>query len=203
MARAAAALHLAGLAAAAVWLRPGSTLAPPEARVAYLARAPLPWTAGWALFFLAALSALALAALLARALRGRAPAAFRLAGVLLVLCAVPLDLVLDVLQVAALPRAAAAGDAAALLAWESSLAFLGLVVANGLYSAGFGALGLALLRAGHRPAAAAGLFTAASGLALAAAGLAEAPLAIALATGPTLVGFSAFALVAARALEAR
>src|SRR4051812_11422630 len=53
------ALHVVGLALAVVALRPGSPLAPIDARVEYLSRHPLGWSVGWGVWILCALALVA------------------------------------------------------------------------------------------------------------------------------------------------
>jgi hypothetical protein len=78
-----------------------------------------------------------------------------------------------------------------------------IVLANGLYSLSAAAMTLTLLRRGPVSGdfAAAGAVTSIAGLTLSFAGSVESQWLVEAATGPTIVGFSVWGLLAARAVQ--
>lgn len=197
------ALHGAGLVLASCCMRPGSPLAPLPDRLAYLATRPAGWSWGWATWMLCSLLLVAFLAALASRLPERRLAA-RLA-LLLAAGGMAVDLACDLVQIAVLPEAAAAGGAGLpLFRAAERLAFLGgATVANGLYTTAVlllaaGMAGAGLDRAATRAAAGA---TVSGGALLAAAGLAEEPALGAAGTAVAIGGYSLWALLVARDLS--
>ncbi len=194
------ALHGAGLALALRGMRPGSLLAPLPARVAYLASRPAGWSWGWATWMLCSLGLVAFLAALASLLPERRAAARP--ALLLAAAGMAIDLVCDLVQVAVVPEAAAAGGAALpLFRAAERLAFLGgATVANGLYTAAVLLLAIAMAGAGlDRPMTrAAAAATVAGGALLAAAGIALSPALAVAGTGAAIGGYSLWTLLAAR-----
>ena len=188
-------LHVLGLVAAVLWMRPGTAVHPLAERMSYLATAPGGWRLGWSLWALCACALLAFLGLLAAARPGPATqAAFSIAC-----AAAAVDLTCDTLFATVLPRAAAAGFGETFLLLERGLNAASLTVANGLYSVavlvasrGVGLAGVAESR--QRLLA---LATFLAGLVLAATGLTGDPHHVELATGPTLGLFMAWTLVVA------
>lgn len=186
-------LHLAGLAAAAVGMRPGTPERPLAERMAYIAGAPLGWVAGWSLWMLAALSVLALFAVL----RVRAPdperAALRGCGLSLVSAAVAVDLLCDALYVTVLPALARDRSEALFVAFERVAGVGGAVAANALYS-------LAVLLVGQSAAEGRrwSYATAALGGLMVVAGFTGDPRHLAAVTGPLVFCVSVWVLVVAR-----
>jgi hypothetical protein len=64
-------LHIAGLALAAIGMRPGTPLVPLPERLSYLATAPLGWALGWAIWMSCAVLLIAFLAALTWRLRER------------------------------------------------------------------------------------------------------------------------------------
>jgi hypothetical protein len=159
------ALHLVGLAFAAVSMRAGTPAAPLDARVAYLAARPPGWTLGWLTWILCAVAVVAFM----RALACAIPSARTRAATGLALAGAAVDVACDLLYAFALPARAAAGPEALTLL-ERPLGLASLTVANGLYSAAVlvSTLGLPT---GASLARALGVLTFAGGMVLAAAGL--------------------------------
>ena len=199
-------LHLAGLAGAWLWLRPGSGLVVDPERAAYLAGGPLGWRVGWGLWIGAAAAMWWLAARLVSADRGASGLAR--AGGFVVRVAAAADIAIDLLLAFHVPLAFAVEPVAAQRT-QDGLSLLSLVLANGLYSLGVPLLTLGLAGAGlrsRRLALAAGL----GGGLLAVAGplwiLRSDPhglwtLAVQVATPVTMLCSAAWALSVARDLE--
>ena len=199
------ALHVAGLAFAAVGMRPGTPLVALPERLAYLAGSPWGWSLGWATWMLCALALVAFFATLARHLPGE-PVAARLA-VVFAAAGAGVDLLCDVLYISVLPMIASWGPAEErlFLTVERVAAAGGLVVANGLYSAGTLLLAWCLRDLPTRAAGAVGLGYAvfASGMVLVAAGFLDAPRLAQVATGPTISLFCVWAVQAGRSAGSR
>jgi hypothetical protein len=193
-------LHVLGLVAAVVWMRPGTAAHPLASRMAYLATTPGGWRLGWCVWALCALTLLAFLGVLAASRPGPSTqAAFSIAC-----AAAAVDLTCDTLFAVVLPRAASAGSAETFLLLERGINAASLTVANGLYSVavlvasrGVDVTGVAEAR--QRTLAVA---TFVAGLVLAAGGLTGDPRHVELATGPTLGLFMAWTLVVARAAPA-
>lgn len=190
------AVHVLGLAAAVVWMRPGTAACPLPERMAYLVRTPAGWRVGWAVWALCAVALLAFLGLLAAARPGPATrAAFSIAC-----AAAAVDLTCDTLFATVLPRAAA-GAPGVFLVLERGLDACSLGVANGLYSAAVlvasRGVGLHGPKEARQRMLARATFLA--GLVLAAGGLMDEPRLVELATGPTLGLFMAWTVVVAQA----
>lgn len=186
-----------GLAAAWLWLRPGSLLVPLAERWAYLDTHGLAWGWGWAVWMACAIALVAFNAALVEPL-GERPFLPRLALVLSV-AGMAVDLVCDAVQIWLLP-----GLEGPLFQSFERLAFAGgATVANGLYT-----LAVALLNVRLSAGAAgwwtlsAGWVTVAAGSAMALSGILGSPLLLALATGPTIVGYCCWVVLVARDLSA-
>ena len=122
-------LHLAGLALAALFMRPGTPAVPLLERLAYLAPRPPGWTCGWVVWMGCAATLAAFMVLLARA---RPLPLVRAAAGVALLGAV-LDVACDLAYAAALPGHAR-GDVADFVVFERRLTALSQTGANGLYS---------------------------------------------------------------------
>lgn len=195
-------LHILGLAVALVGIRPGTAIAALPERMAYVSGAPLAWTGGWGIWMLCAFAASGFVAALAHHLpdaggAARAGAAFAIAGA-------ALDTFTETIQVAVLPQVAGWGAAEArlYLALERLATLGGAVIANQFYSVGVLLATLCLHGRGAdaRPAVAAGYAVFVFGTLLSAAGLSGAPSLMELATGPTILCFCAWTLLATRAV---
>jgi hypothetical protein len=160
------ALHVAGLALAVVFMRPGTPAVPPLERIAYLAARPPGWIAGWLVWMGCAVALGAFMVLLAR----RHPAPLPRAGAVVGLLGAVLDLACDLAYIAALP-ARAAGDVAAFVVFERRLTAMSQTGANGLYSVAVLLCTIGLGAAGGPVSRTLGAITFAGGLLLAAAGL--------------------------------
>ena len=193
-------LHVLGLGAAVVWMRPGTAAFPVAERMAYLSSTPAGWRAGWALWALCALALLAFfGALAAQRKAASTPAAFALA------CSgAAIDLTCDTLFVTVLPRAAA-GPPETFLLLERGLHSASLAVANGLYSVAVlvASRGLRLVEPAEKRQRVLALLTFVAGSALAAAGLLGEARLVEIATGPTIAFFMAWTLVVAAGARQR
>jgi hypothetical protein len=165
VALAGALLHLLGLAFALFALRPGTPAAPLLERLAYLARRPAAWVAGWLVWIVCAAALVAFVALLARV----RPSSWTGWAVRLAAAGAVLDVVCDLVYALVLPGRAA-GEVAAFLRLERALAVASLTGANGLYTIAILAATLGLPREWVL-ARALGFATSAGGLLLAIAGL--------------------------------
>jgi len=194
------ALHGVGLIVALAGMRPGSVVVPLEARMAYLASAPLAWAWGWGVWMLCSVLLVAWLAVLRDLLPERSTAA-RLA-LLLAAAGMAVDLLCDVIQIAILPATAEAGARDLFVAFER-LAFTGgATVANGLYTAAVLLMTLALAGRVSAPARWAGFATVLSGAAMAVAGLLPSPALLEGATGPTIGFYSLWTVLVTRDLGA-
>jgi hypothetical protein len=185
--------HLAGLALAALAIRPGTPAVAAAERAAYVAANPPGWILGWATWMACALLLVAFLAALA-AVR---PSAAAQAAVALAAAGAAVDLACDAMYVAVLPGMAAAGPTPLFLAAERALAVAGQVAANGLYSVAVLAVTLDGHR-GDRVTLSLGIATFAAGMALAGAGLGGDPIALAVSTGATILAFCGWTLAVSR-----
>jgi len=192
------AVHLAGLAFAAVAIRPGTPAVPAAERAAYLAARPLGWTLGWATWMACALALIAFLAVIA-AIR---PSPAAQVAVALAAAGAAVDLICDAVYITVLPDLAAAGPTPLFLAAERALAVAGQVAANGLYSIAVLLVTLDVGRRDHR-ALALGTATFAAGMALAGAGFGGDPTALAISAGATILCFCGWTLAMSHALQAR
>jgi hypothetical protein len=192
------ALHGAGLAAAWLWMRPGSVLSPLRDRIAFLAGRPLGWTLGWSVWMLCTLLLVAYMAALRLLVPGRSLAAqlalaFTAAGM-------AADLLADSIQIQVLPLAARSGQP--LFQTFERLALTGgATVANGLYTAGVLLMTSALGSLIGRPARLAGAATVAAGAVMTLSGLLPSPALLAASTGPTIGFYCLWVVLVARDLE--
>jgi hypothetical protein len=179
-------------------MQPGTVLATPAARTAWLATRPAGWTIGWSVWILCAFSLVALLAALAQRLdRERAWAG---AAVALAAAGAAVDVFCDAVWITVVPELAAAGPDRMFLAAERALSVGGNVAANGLYSAAVLVMVHVLPPGpGWRGPRLLGWLTAAGGLGLCAATLAGGSYAIALFAGMTMAAFIAWAVALARA----
>lgn len=199
-------VHAAGLAFLGWGIRPGCPLVAFTERRQYLSRVPWGWTAGWASLMLCALALVAFCAGLARMLRScsRLPELARLAVVVAVAGAA-IDLLCDAIQMVVIPRLSAEPETSEVLlrAFERLAGASGLIVANGAYSLAVLLLTICLGRSQPPRPLLLGLGYAVFGLGmiLVGAGLCDSPWLAALVTAPTLVGFCAWCVGAAWAVE--
>jgi hypothetical protein len=185
-------LHVAGLALAAAYMRPGSPLVPLADRLTYLAAQPSGWTIAWCVWAACALAmasfAFAIAAELRTALASWAAA----------------DLACDIQYVLSFPKLAFHSGSAAqtFLAEERLTNFISLTIANGLYSISTLLATLALRgRIGLAPGTSAmGIGVFACGMMLAAAGIIGSPDLAVWATTPTIGLYCVWVLLVARSL---
>lgn len=198
MAVAAAVLHAAGLALAALVLRRGSPLMAAEERARWLAGQPLGWAIGWSVWMTCALSLVALLAVVASRLADGGDTAAGALAVALGSAAAGIDLVCDALWITLVPELAAQGPDRVFLAVERALTVGGTVAANGLYSVAVLVLTIAL-PGRWRGVRMLGLLTVACGLGLCAAGAAGDPGVMAAFSGLTIASVIVWALGLARA----
>ena len=184
---------------AATLMQPGTVLATPASRTAWLAARPPGWTAGWTVWILCALSLVTLMAAVGDRLPRGAQSWATLATALAAAGAA-VDIFCDALWIAVMPELAAPGPDRVFLAAERALSVGGNVAANGLYSAAVLVI-VHLLPSGPagRPQRLLGWLTAAGGAGLCAATLAGGSYAIALFAGVTITSFIAWALALTRA----
>jgi hypothetical protein len=125
-------LHVAGLALAAAFMRPGSPLVPLPDRVTYLAGEPSGWRIAWCVWAACAAAMVSFAFAIAAQLR----TALALWAVAVAAAAAVADLACDIQYVFSFPKLAFHSDSAAqtFLAEERLTNFISLTIANGLYS---------------------------------------------------------------------
>jgi hypothetical protein len=192
-------LHLVGLVAAALWLRPGTPAVSLQERLSYLATSSIVWCAGWGVWMLCALALVAFLAALARHTRSETASL----AVIVAAVGAGVDLLCDSVQITVLPALAAAGPGVGplFLAFERAAGAGGVVVANGLYS-----IAVLLAAVGLRNRIPAGLTLGAAtflcGMLMVAAGFSGDPRHLELATGLTLGASLAWTVVVTRALVA-
>jgi hypothetical protein len=184
-------LHALGLALAVFGMREGTPLVGLAERMAHLAKAPLGWSVGWAVWMLCALSLV----VFFHALAERAQRA-SLARLCLSLVAVgaAVDLLCDTLFLVVLPEVAAAGSTSVFLAVERAAGAAGTIVANGLYAVAVLMMSYAL---GRRRVVLLGWAVFACGVGMAVSGVTGVPEHLEIATGPTFAALCAWALLAA------
>ncbi|MFL6264193.1 MAG: hypothetical protein ACJ76Y_31290 [Thermoanaerobaculia bacterium] len=192
------ALHGAGLAAAWLWMRPGSIVSPLTERIAFLSGRPLGWSLGWGVWMLCTLLLVGYIA----TLRRLAPDCSLAAQLALVFTAagMAVDLLADALQIQVLPLAARSAQPL-FLAFERLALTGGATVANGLYTIGVLLMTLALRSQIGKSARAAGAATVAAGALMALSGLLPSPELLAASTGPTIGFYSLWTLLVARDLK--
>lgn len=180
-------LHLVGLVLGATVMRGGSIAEPLEARTSFLVAHALAWQLSWGVWMLAALAFAAFMASFARERPGARIALF--VAILAATC----DFFGDSMQIAVLPHFAT--EQASFLRFERLANFIGLVVANGLYSL---AVLVASLHVEERAAKALGVATFLGGAMLAVAGFLDAPRLVVASAGPTILAYCAWVIAVAR-----
>lgn len=194
----AAVLHACGLGLAVTAMQPGTILATPALRTAWLAARPPGWAVGWTVWILCAISLVVLLAALSARLRLTSTAAT--AAIAVAAAGAAVDVFCDALWIAVVPDLAGGGADRVFLAWERALSVGGTVAANGAYSAAVLVFTLLLPRGAQWGLSRLmGLVTAAAGAGLCAAGLLGHAYGVALFSGLTIGGFVAWALTLARA----
>lgn len=190
-------LHGAGVAVAWFGMRPGSLAAPLVERMAYLAGRPAGWIGGWGVWMICSLLLVSFMAVL----RSRLPAPSPVADLALAFSAagMAVDLLCDVIQMQALPMAAA-GPGPSFLLLERIAFTGGATVANGLYTAGVVLMTLCL-RKTTVVARLAGWATGISGAVMVLSGLVLSPALLVASTGPTIGFYSLWTLLVARDLR--
>jgi hypothetical protein len=190
-------LHGLGVAIAWFGMRPGSAAAPLAERMAYLAARPAGWIAGWGIWMICTLLLVSFMAVL----RSRLPAPNPAADLALVFTAAGMgvDLLCDVIQMQALPMAAA-GPGLSFLLLERIAFTGGATVANGLYTAGV-VLMTACLTNATVATRLAGWATGLSGAAMVLSGLILSPALLVVSTGPTIGFYSLWTVLVARDLR--
>jgi hypothetical protein len=185
-------VHAIGLGMA-LGMRPGTGAFAVGERMAFLARAPLGWTAGWGAWMVCALALGAFFVILS----GKLEQSVARAALLCVGVALAVDLFCDAAQIAVLPLAAR-GDPALFLVVERWVGIGGTLVANGLYTLGAVVVSLSLARARDRWL---GLLLGLAGGAMAVGGVIGSARLVEVATGPTIVLYCGWALSVAWSLE--
>jgi hypothetical protein len=191
------ALHGVGVAVAWFGMRLGSIAAPLAERMAYLASRPAGWIGGWGIWMICAVLLVSFMAVLRSRLPVPSPAAdlalaFTAAGM-------GVDLLCDVIQMQALPLAAA-GLSPPFLLLERIAFTGGATVANGLYTAGVVLMTLCLRPAGVATRLA-GWATGVSGAVMVLSGLVLSPALLVASTGPTLGFYCLWTVLVARDLQ--
>jgi hypothetical protein len=192
------AVHSVGVAAAWYGMRPGSIAAPLAERMAYLAGWPAGWVGGWGIWMICTVLLMSFMTVLRSRLPMSGPAAdlalaFTAAGM-------AVDLLCDVIQMQALPLAAA-GPGASFLLLERIAFTGGATVANGLYTAGVVLMTVCLRPIASRPARLAGWATGISGAVMVLSGLVLSPVLLVASTGPTIGFYSLWTVLVARDLR--
>ena len=190
--------HGVGVVLAWNGMRPGSVAAPLAERMAYLADRPAGWVWGWGTWMICTLLLVSFMAVL----RSRLPPS-PTADLALMLTAagMAVDLLCDVIQIQALPLAAAGPDQGALFLILERIAFTGgATVANGLYTAAVVLMTLCLRTSGLATRFA-GWATGISGAAMVLSGLILSPALLQASTGPTIGFYSLWTVLVARDLR--
>ncbi|HEV7787323.1 MAG TPA: hypothetical protein VGQ28_18415 [Thermoanaerobaculia bacterium] len=193
-------LHGVGLTLAWFGMRPGSIAAPLADRMAYLAARPAGWIGGWGIWMICTVLLVSFMAVLRSRLPAPSPAAdlalaFTSAGM-------AVDLLCDVIQMQALPMAAAGqGQVNLFLALERIAFTGGATVANGLYTAGIVLMTFCLRPITGMPARLAGWATGLSGAVMVLSGLVLSPALLVASTGPTIGFYSLWTVLVARDLQ--
>jgi hypothetical protein len=190
-------VHLVALGLSASLMTPGTPLAPPEDRVAWLAEGHLGWSIGWVAWMLSALTLVFFLAAVAR--NTDAPLA-RLA-VVLAAAGAAVDLLCDTCQILLVPAIAAPDHRALFPIVEHVVWAGGLVPANGLYSIGCLLATIACADQVPRRTTALGIGTFAGGMAMLAAGFTFHPTHIQMSSGATMVVFCAWVVDLSRQLR--
>jgi hypothetical protein len=179
-------------------MRPGSVAAPLAERMAYLASLPAGWTGGWGIWMICAVLLVSFMAVL----RSRLPVPSPAADLALALTAAGMgvDLLCDIIQMQALPLAAA-GPAPPFLLLERIAFTGGATVANGLYTAGVVLMTFCLWPIASVAARLAGWATGVSGAVMVLSGLVLSPALLVASTGPTLGFYCLWTVLVARDLR--
>ncbi|HRJ79006.1 MAG: hypothetical protein HPKKFMNG_01766 [Planctomycetes bacterium] len=189
-------LHLVGLMFA--WLmREGTMLNTLPGRMAWLAQDPFIWNLGWICWMLAALCVGGLFAGLWGAL-GKPP---RLLWAVALACAgAAADIFSELIYISVLPPLARAANRETFLAFEAAAFSGGCVLANGFYTLGLWlcALELRAQQRANLALDAAAAVTVCCGAAMSVAGLLMNAELLQIFTGPTILGFCAWGVLAAR-----
>jgi hypothetical protein len=202
-------LHVAGLALAAVGIRPGSPLVPVEERLDYLQGSHVSWTLAWITWMFCAAGLIAFLATLTQHLHERAGSVSDRSraqlGLMIAVTGFGFDLFCDSVYLLVFPALASwqHPPEALFLTVERLTGIASMVIANGAYSLGILLFTVALRnRQGlARFTTATGYGVAGFGLLLCAAGFTGVPWHAALATPPTIGLFCVWVLLVARSLE--
>jgi hypothetical protein len=175
-------------------MRPGSVAVPLAERMAYLAGRPAGWVWGWGIWMLCTLLLVSFMAVLRSRLPGSSAADLAL---VLTAAGMAVDLLCDVIQIQALPLAAAGPDSGPLFLVLERVAFTGgASIANGLYTAGVVLMTLCLRTSGLATRFA-GWATGISGAVMVLSGLILSPALLQASTGPTIGFYSLWTLLVA------
>jgi hypothetical protein len=197
------AVHLLGLLFAAFGMRPGSPLTPLSERVNYLARHPLGWSFGWAVWMLCDVAVVAFIVLAAR--RVRNDWALLAAG--LVLIGTAFDLACDSLFLIVMPNLAAwqPVNEDIFLTVEKIVNTMSLVIANGLITLSTATMTVALWVGGksslQSPIILLGAAILIFGLSLSAAAFLSSPWLTEWMTGPTIISYCVWCFLVANRLD--
>lgn len=189
-------LHVAGLALAASFMKPGSNLAPLADRLSYLAASPIGWTIAWSVW-IACAGAMVMFAIFVAARIGSRLA--YIAAITAVVAAV-VDVTCDWVYLFHFPQVAAKASLQTdeFVQFERMTNGISLLVANGLYCLSTLFMTLALRRF-YLLGWAVFVF----GMLLSAAGLFDIPKLSLWATGPTIGFYCVWVLVVARHWDRR
>jgi hypothetical protein len=186
----------------ALFMREGTPLAQLPTRMAWLAQDPIVWKLGWIVWMLAALCVGGLYAGLAGAL-GKPPRAL---WALAMACAgAAADIFSEIIYISVLPGVAQSGNRDLFLAFERTAFGGGCVLANSFYTIGVWLIALELKRQKRTNLwlDLSAAITVACGLAMTVGGILQRAELLEVFTGPTIVGFSVWGLLAARAAMPR
>ncbi len=190
--------HAAGLAFAALGMRPGTPLVPLAERRAFLDGAHLGWSLGWTAWMVCALTLALFYFMVAR--REAAETEWPRFAFALTIAGIAVDLLCDALYIGLLPQLAR-GDERQFILVERLCTVGGAVVANGLYT--IGAVIITFCRRRSPLVMALGAGVGICGAAMVVAGLDGVPQHLEIATGPTIGLFCLWSLALARELDQR
>lgn len=167
-------LHVAGLIAALVWIRPASSVYPVDARMLHIAAPGSGWKIGWVVWMFGAMAFVAFNAAVEKTWDLKSVSA-RL-GVMIGVAAAALDCLFDMMQIVVLPEFVTGGRGQnVFVAFARLSSGGGIIVANGLYAISVALLSVALRGRISRIAFWLGMATLIFGLALSAAGFCSEP----------------------------
>jgi hypothetical protein len=188
-------LHVAGLIAAVLGIRPGTAIFPADQRMTHIAVPWGGWKIGWTIWIFGAISFVVFNAAIDKVWNLSGTCA-RL-GMAVGVAAVSLDCVFDMLQIVVLPEFKEGRGQNVFLAFARFASGGGIIVANGLYAISVALMSVALRGRSSRAAFWLGMATLVSGLALSIVGFGNDARLVEYFTGPVFAAYFLWVLVLA------